>query len=120
MSEIVSSSDISFVKGKERKPIHYELKSINGKTRQVLSIRRSKKGGSHYSKAFLDLIYLAGKLDQFWLDKLVLDKEFPLFLEQMREAYERSGIIRDGWSPEQIKELEEYAKKKQTRSEKKK
>lgn len=113
MSEIVSDSTISFVKGKTKKPIHYEFKSVNGKTREVLSIRRSKKGGSHYSDAFLDLIYLAGTIDPFWLDKLVLDKDFPLFLEQMRESYERTGFIKDGWSPEQIKKLEEYAKKKQ-------
>lgn len=112
MSDIIIDTNVGFVKGKTKKPIQYEFKTINGKTKEILSIRRSKKSGSHYSNAFLDLVYLAGKLDPYWMDKLVMDKDFPLFLEQMRISYEKSTVFREGWSPETIKELEEYAKSK--------
>lgn len=112
MSENTVHTNIEVLKEKTNKPVHYEYKAVNGKMKTVMGVRKSKKGGSAYSNAFLDLVYLAGRMDPFWMDKLVKDKDFPLFLQQMREAYEKSGIIREGWSPDKIKELEEYASQK--------
>jgi len=72
--------------------------------------KTGKKGGSTYSNALLDLIYLVGKFDPYFWDKLVADKDFPKMVQQMQEAYARKST-EPGWSPDRVKELEDHRKK---------
>lgn len=99
---------IEVVSGKKSRHFNYEYRVINGTERKVLSVRHSKKGGATFGKALYDLVYLAGKIDPYWMDKLVNDKDFPIVLEIMQEAYKKNKF--SGWSPETVKELKEYKK----------
>lgn len=110
MDNNVLDSDIRLVNGKNTRHLEYELKVRNKTNNNIVSVRKSKKGGSTYSNALLDLIYMIGKFDPYFWDKLVADKDFPKMVNQMQEAYSRKNM-EIGWSPEQVKELEEYRKK---------
>lgn len=99
---------MSAVSGKKSRHFNYEYKVLGKKERNIISVRHSKKGGATFSKALYDLVYLAGKIDPYWMDKLVQDKEFPIVLEMMQEAYKKNKFI--GWSPETVKELKKHAK----------
>ena len=110
MDNNVLNSDIRLVGGKNSRHLEYELKVRNKTNDNIVTVRKSKKGGSTYSNALLDLIYMIGKFDPYFWDKLVADKDFPKMIEQMQDAYARKANG-GGWSPEQVKELEEYKKK---------
>lgn len=96
----------------QARSIKYDFK-VSGANKNISMQRRSKKGGSTYSNALLDLIYMIGKIDPYFWDKLVKDKQFPEMVSQMQEAYSRQSM-EPGWSPEQVKQLEEYAEKRKS------
>lgn len=108
MSKYEVDTNISVVSGKKSRHFTYEYKVHSGKERSIIGVRHSKKGGATFSKAFYDLIYLIGKIDPYWMDKLVNDKEFPIVLKMMQEAYNRNKLT--GWSKETVQELKEYKK----------
>jgi len=113
MTDDILNVNMTYVHGKKKLPVLYEHRRVKGKERQTLNVRMSKKGGSSYSNMFLDLVYLVGKIDPDWMDKLVNDKEFFVFLEQMNNAYVNSNkhLFHEGWSNETVKELLTYKEK---------
>lgn len=99
---------INAISGKKSRHFNYEYKIKDGKDKYIIGIRHSKKGGSTLSRALYDLIFLAGKIDEYWLERLVNDKDFPIILKAMQDAYNKRNPI--GWSPDVIKELKDYQK----------
>lgn len=108
MSKYEVDTDISVVSGKKSRHFTYEYKVHSGKERSIIGVRHSKKGGATFSKALYDLIYLIGKIDPYFMDKLVNDKEFPIVLKIMQDAYNKNKLT--GWSPSVVSDLKQYEK----------
>ncbi len=108
MNKYQVDTAIEAVSGKKSRHFNYEYRVHKGIEMSTITVRHSKKGGATFSKALYDLIYLAGKIDPYWMDKLVNDKEFPIILKTMQEAYEKNKL--SGWSPKIVQDLKEYKK----------